>query len=232
VNNVTLINKIIGRGVVDMGEYAPAHMERHLWDCLILSAQSCLHGKSHLEITSRDIAEGAGTHASMVNYYFNNKNGLFSALISTTMSVADSSLRQIEHDIEAKTGDPTEIIVRGLVRAYPLGTPSMSVGIIEIFRQRSEIKEAYARRRSKSISHRIEKQIRKLIARGDYRRDLDPVSTTWMILCLVIGLHVVEPFERAAGRNDNTPDPENWIHAIAEMLRKHVAADQSPKMCD
>jgi TetR/AcrR family transcriptional regulator len=218
--------------VADTGEYAPAYIERHLWDSLILSAQSCLHRKSHLEITSRDIAEGAGTHASMVNYYFNNKNGLFYALIDETMSVADCCLRQIEHDIEANTGDPTEIIVRGLVRTYPLGTPSMSVGIIEIFRQRSEIKEAYARRRSTSISFRIEKQIRKLIARGVYRRDLDPVSMTWMIFCLVIGLHVVEPFERAAGRNDNTPDPENWIHTIAEMLRKHAAAEQSPHTCD
>ena len=215
-----------------MDEYAPARMERHLSDCLILSAQNCLHGKSHLEITSRDIAEGAGTHASMVNYYFNNKNGLFSALIDASTANADSCLGQIERDIEARAGDPTEIIVRGLVRAYPLHTPGMSVGIIEIFRQRSEIKEAYVRRGRTRVFPRIEKQIRKLIARGDYRRDLDPVSTTWMILSLVIGLHVVEPNQRAAGSNDGAPDPENWAQTIAAMLRKHVAADPSPVTCD
>jgi hypothetical protein len=52
-------------GLLDMIEDRSARAERHLWDSLILSAENCLRNKSHLKITSRDIAEGAGTHLSM-----------------------------------------------------------------------------------------------------------------------------------------------------------------------
>jgi AcrR family transcriptional regulator len=208
-----------------MSERAPPHEQRHLSEDLISSAENCLHGKSHLEITSRDIAEGAGTQPSMINYYFNNKSGLFYALIHATTSSAASYLKQIERDIEAKAADPTEIIVRGLVQAYPLHRPSMSIGIIEIFHQHSEIKESYAREGGTKAFLRVEKLIRKLVARGDYRHDLDPASTTWMIFSLVIGIHVVEAFQRAVGSGDDVPDPETWIKVIVEMLHKHVAVD-------
>jgi AcrR family transcriptional regulator len=208
--------------MVGMSENASARMARHLPDSLISSAENCMHGKSHLEITSRDIAEGAGTHASMVNYYFNNKSGLFSEMIRGLVANADSCLRQIERDIEAGVGDPTEIIVRGLVQAYPLHMPSMSIGIIEVFHRRSQIKQNYARRGGTRAVSRIENVIRKLIARGHYRGDLDPVSTTWMVLSLINGLHVVEAFQSAVGSKDDIPEEENWIGAITEMFRRHT----------
>jgi hypothetical protein len=100
--------------------------------------------------------------------------------------------------------------------------PSMSIGIIEVFHRRSQIKQNYARRGGTRAVLRIENVIRKLIARGHYRGDLDPVSTTWMILSLINGLHVVEAFQSAVGGKDDIPEAENWIRAITEMFRNHT----------
>lgn len=204
----------------------PVGRERsHLSDSLLSAAEHCLHGKSHLEVTVREIASNAGTHGGMVNYYFNNKDGLFSTLVDAALVSIERRLKQMEADIEAGVDDPTTTLVRGLVETYIPHSCAISVIFTEIFRQHSAIKDGYSRRGGSRIFDRLERLLQMLVERGTYRKDLDPASTAWMMLCLVIGPHLLEPVGRAMGVGSSPPQMERWIAEVAELLRKHVTAD-------
>ena len=197
---------------------------RHLADSLLSAAADCLHGKSHLDITSREIASHAGTHPAMVNYYFNNKDGLFSTLLNGITVDVIKHLQQIEAAVEANVEDPTAVIVHGLVEAYFPHSDGMALALVEVQRQRSVIKDAYSRRGGSQAFSRIERVVRKLMENGKYRHDLDSASTTWMIFSLVMGPLLLKPISQAMRSSVEAPNLEHWITDVTELLRKHVTS--------
>jgi AcrR family transcriptional regulator len=73
----------------------PAGREPNVYESLLIAAEHCLLGKSHLDLTTREIAATAGTQAGMINYYFEGKDGLMFALVDGIAKDADRHLRQI-----------------------------------------------------------------------------------------------------------------------------------------
>jgi AcrR family transcriptional regulator len=198
--------------------------DRNLSDSLLSAARSCLHGRSHLDLTSREIATNAGTHAAMVNYYFGSKDGLFSSLVDQVVVNVSRRIRRIEADIDAGIDDPTSIIVRGLIEAYQPYTEVLPVAIIEVLRQGTEIKSSYCRHGGTQTFARVTQIIRTLVDRGHYRRDLDITNMNWMILSLVVGPHILRPIWQAMGAVSETPDGDRWIADAVEALRRHAQA--------
>ncbi|MEJ7935427.1 TetR/AcrR family transcriptional regulator [Sphingobium sp. AN558] len=197
--------------------------ERNLSDSLLMAAENQLRDKSHLDLTSREIAEAAGTHAGMVNYYFQGKDGLLMALLKNAAKDVDRHLDAMEAAIESGDDDPTERIVRGLIAAYQQKAAVISIFYIELFRVGSPVNVFYSEHREYN-SVRIEKMIRKLVAKGVYRQDLDPVAVTWILLSLVIGPSMPMCPVQIAGAIGSVPT-EVWIDNIVRMLRKDLLAD-------
>lgn len=198
--------------------------ERNLSDSLLMAAETQLRDKSHLDLTSREIAEAAGTHAGMVNYYFQGKDQLLLALLKKAAKDVDQRLEAIEADIESNDDDPTERIVRGLLSAYYDNASIIPFFYIEMFRTGTPVSTFYSEQREFN-SVRIEKMIRKLIAKGIYRPDLDAVAATWMLLVLVIGPSMpicpMHQQDTAIG----SLGTEEWIENIVRMLRKDMLAN-------
>ncbi|WP_340268589.1 TetR/AcrR family transcriptional regulator [Sphingobium mellinum] len=188
-----------------------------------MAAENQLRDKSHLDLTSREIAEAAGTHAGMVNYYFQGKDGLLMALLKNAAKDVDRHLDAMEAAIESGDDDPTERIVRGLIAAYQQKAAVISIFYIELFRVGSPVNVFYSEHREYN-SVRIEKMIRKLVAKGVYRQDLDPVAVTWILLSLVIGPSMPMCPVQIAGAIGSVPT-EVWIDNIVRMLRKDLLAD-------
>lgn len=197
--------------------------ERNLSDSLLMAAENQLRDKSHLDLTSREIAEAAGTHAGMVNYYFQGKEGLLMALLKNAAKDVDRHLDAMEAAIESGNDDPTERIVRGLIAAYQQKAAVISIFYIELFRVGSPVNVFYSQHREYN-SVRIEKMIRKLVAKGVYRQDIDPVAVTWILLSLVIGPSMPMCPIQIAGALGSVPT-EVWIDNIVRMLRNDLLAN-------
>lgn len=60
---------------------------------ILESAYKCISEKGYAHASLRDIAEDAGVALSQLNYYFKNKEGLFTALVST---VSQNHIREVE----------------------------------------------------------------------------------------------------------------------------------------
>lgn len=195
--------------------------ERNLSDSLLMAAETQLRDKSHLDLTSREIAEAAGTHAGMVNYYFQGKDGLLLALLKKAAKHLDKHLDAMEADIEINDDDPTERIVRGLIAAYYENAAVIPFFYIELFRAGTPVSTFYSQQREFN-SVRIEGMIRKLIAKGVYRAELDAVAATWMLLVLVTGPSMPICPMHKQGASVGSLSTEVWIENIVRMLRKDL----------
>jgi AcrR family transcriptional regulator len=208
----------------------PGGNERNLSDSLLAAAESRLHEKSHLDLTSREIAETAGTHPGMVNYYFQGKEGLLLTLLD---NVADDNVRHldaIDAIVDSCDDDPTELIVRELIDAFYPHADVISMFFIEVLRGADPIRMFFSQRRD-FLFVRMEKVIRKLVAKGIYRQGLDAKATTWMLFSLVIGPLVLTPMCQARDASTEPMPTDVWIDNIVRMLRKELLA-QAPRWQD
>ncbi|MEJ7935819.1 TetR/AcrR family transcriptional regulator [Sphingobium sp. AN558] len=197
---------------------------RNLSDSLLMAAESQLRDKSHLDLTCREIAEAAGTQAAMVNYYFQGKEGLLLELFNRTVRDIDQHLDTMEADIESNDGDPTECIVRGIVAAYYHHAALSPLFFIELYRANTPIGALYLNREFSSV--RVERIIRKLIAKGIYRPELDPVVATWMLLGLVITPLAAMPMcPVQLDTSIGSLPTAVWIENIVRMLRNELLAN-------
>jgi hypothetical protein len=64
--------------------------------------------------------------------------------------------------------------------------------------------------------------LQRLVERGSFRRDLDTVSATWMILSMAICPRLLEPIHRAMGDGPEAPDTERWIAEVSATMRAHM----------
>ena len=64
-------------------------------DKLLDAAQALLAIKPYKEVTIRDLADHAGLNSAMVRYYFNNKEGLFLALLDQMSKQHFVDMKQI-----------------------------------------------------------------------------------------------------------------------------------------
>lgn len=63
------------------GRPADPHKQQQQKEKLLGAAQALLAIKPYRDVTIRDLADHAGLNSAMVRYYFNNKEGLFLALL-------------------------------------------------------------------------------------------------------------------------------------------------------
>ncbi|MBP1172773.1 MULTISPECIES: TetR/AcrR family transcriptional regulator [Paenibacillus] len=66
-------------------------------DKILAAAFKCISAKGYANVSMRDIAEEAGVVLSQLNYYFNNKEGLFKELLK---SVKQEYLNNIENKLQ------------------------------------------------------------------------------------------------------------------------------------
>jgi AcrR family transcriptional regulator len=70
-------------------------------DVLIKAALNCFLNDEYQNVTTRQIATEAGVNASMIRYYFGNKEGLFEDMIRQTLTplidaMSDPEMSQME----------------------------------------------------------------------------------------------------------------------------------------
>jgi AcrR family transcriptional regulator len=65
---------------------------------LLKAAMDCFLADDYHDVTTRSIAERAGANASMIHYYFGNKEGLYEEMIRETMTPLLNVLDEVAFD--------------------------------------------------------------------------------------------------------------------------------------
>lgn len=88
-------------------------------EALILAARKCFASKPFRDVTTRMVAEEAGVNASLIRYYFVNKDGLYQ---QTLANVAEEFQRTVSFFVAENPEKPFEALLRGhaeIVRKNP-----------------------------------------------------------------------------------------------------------------
>jgi AcrR family transcriptional regulator len=215
----------LSSGDKDMKGRPNGRARRDLPRVLMHAAESSLHGKSHLDLTSRDIAMVAGTHAGMVNYYFNSKDCLLAALVENARDITNRRLKKIEEDLDNGIGDATETLVRGLLESYHPHSAISSIIFIEIFRPDSPIAQSYRdySKRNESVFVRLNGLLQKLVSKGVYRHDLDTDAAVWMLMSLIIGPLILAQVWRVGGTPSEPICSEDWFEHVVRYMRREAS---------
>jgi AcrR family transcriptional regulator len=198
----------------------PNSSERQLPARLIAALRSCLVEKSHLSLTTAEIARVAGTQSSMITYYFGSKDGLQNALNDIIIKSVNDQLEALEDLFRA--GDLEQAsarFVRTMVEAYWADRPSASIWLIEAFRPESRAMSSYRSRTSWRVFIRLSRMVRILIEAKIYRPDLDPRYCAASLLSLVIGPLMIRPAWQLKEVKFDNIDIDQWIAHATHMVK-------------
>ncbi len=67
-------------------------------------------------VTLKEVAQQVGVHASLLHYYFDDKRGLFNAVVDRRASVTSDRRMKAMHDYEREAGD--NVTVEGALHAF------------------------------------------------------------------------------------------------------------------
>lgn len=125
---------------------------------ILLAASKCISSKGYANVSLRDIADEAGVVLSQLNYYFKNKEGLFTEVVKMMIG---KYLREIEESLKVEVS-PKERVVslikyfRRLLKYNPelfkllydftglaLWSPAFSSLLSDLFKDVSKMIEKY-----------------------------------------------------------------------------------------
>lgn len=145
-----------------------------------------LRNKSHLDLTTREIATAAGTNAGMIHYYYHGKNGLIDAALDNLSSDLARMLSDLDKLFKTDCDDATTKIIGAWLSVLDKHRGTVSVVLIESFRPHSSVWSSYRQKKSQGSFGRMQRVIRTLINQGFYRPDVDPEMAAFSIISLAM----------------------------------------------
>ena len=143
---------------------------------LLMVAENCLQDKLLSDITVREIAAKADVNAAMIGYYFNNKEGLFIALIDFLFTSWKEQIWALVEELKTNGHEhknPTHELVKLLDDTFYRHAPVINLLSKEIAQQKSNIQKAYRNRLASGPTKAVAYFIEQNIELGFYRESID-----------------------------------------------------------
>lgn len=153
---------------------------------LLHAMEHGLRNKSHLDLTTREIASAAGTNAGMIHYYYHGKNGLIDAALDNLSSDIAQILNDLNTLFLTDCQDATRKIVSAWMKVLETHRGTASVVLIESFRPYSTVWNSYRQKKSQGSFIRMQELVRTLVSQGYYRADTDPQVAAFSITSIVL----------------------------------------------
>jgi AcrR family transcriptional regulator len=206
-----------GRGRPRFGD------QRHVPEALLDAAEAGLRLKSYDELTAREIALSAGTNPAMIQYYFDGKGGLFSALIDKALKQIATELDALETNILNVKGSPTRALIAILAQHYCSHASLYKIVIDELRNEHSGIRRRYFRRGART-SVQVGRILQKLVRAGIYKADTDVRRAVFIITCLISTPISMSPVVNQLGFTLEELSSDAWIDWISALLNREFAA--------
>ena len=178
---------------------------------LILAAKMLLSQKSYRSITIRDLGEQAGVNSAMVRYYFENKQGLFVALLE---QMSQEHFKQIQNLTSAD--NPIKALIKDLIKMQIENSGLARMIHDEVLSEDSPFRDAFIEK----FPSKMAKFLPQLIAR---ECDItDPQRAKYLafnLMTLIVMPFIGEPVRKLAWQisDDELADPM-WTEQIYTLF--------------
>ncbi len=178
---------------------------------LLAAAQSLLTEKSYRDITIRELAEQSGVNSAMVSYYFNNKQGLFLALLDKMSAEQIGKMKQIAQDKQ-----PIKQFILSILQMLSQNSGFARFVYDEFNDSNSQLGDAFIQRFPKRMAAFLPHLIKAHTAINDDKKAKYAAFTLMsMIVMPFVGKSVRE---QAWGINDDEIRTIEWAEHIYSMF--------------
>ncbi len=191
----------------------PADPEKQLQqkEKLLDAAQALLAIKPYREVTIRDLAEHAGLNSAMVRYYFDNKEGLFLALLDKMSAQHFVDMKQI-----ASQKEPIKRFIQFILKMLTQNNSLARLIHDEFANDNSKLGEAFIERFPKRMAKILPQLIKaNTPITDDKKAKYAAFSLISMIIMPFVGRSVRE---RAWEIDDQELASEEWATHIYSMF--------------
>lgn len=193
--------------------------ERAIHDALIAAANECIADEGTSSVSVRRIAQKAGVNQAMINYYFNNKDGLLLALFEANFLPLVKKLRAFEKDCRDPANDDVSIArLVAMIDEHFENSPSLFVLHKEMISDGSSPTGPYNEDNGARGYTTIVRIMRLLMDRGICRNDISPQQAAYIICILGAVHHVMMPIFDIAFRGLLEGERTSEIAALATQL--------------
>jgi AcrR family transcriptional regulator len=207
-----------------------AGAEADIRAALIAAAKQLFLKYGFEKVTARQIAAAAGTTPAMIHYYFENKIGLFRAMVQEAI---EPFIRMLSGAVDAPSGSSDDLaaLVEGHMRTAAANAWIASLIVHDVLPEGGKFRATFVR----DIASRLLPMLGELLEQGRregrFREDLDARLTAWSILSLnvfpLISRPVVGP---VLGIKLEGEDLDRLIaHTIRLLLHGIAAKPEEPK---
>ncbi len=172
-------------------------------ESLLAAASAAFGARGYAGVSLRDVAKAAGTTAAMVHYYFDDKDGLYAALLERALLALLTRVRGALEQRAASPGVPAasvDVFLDAAIEA--LGSEPWIPQLIlrEVLSEEAPFRERFIERYARPMTGLLRSALREEIAGGRLRGDLDPELALMSFLGMTAFPFLARPvLERALG---------------------------------
>ena len=157
---------------------------------LLAAAKDLLEIKSYNSVTIRELAERAGVNSAMISYYFNNKQGLFIALV-------DEMSEQMFNNFKAmsKTDDPIRSFIEMMIKVLTTSKGFARLIHDEVMSTDSDFRDIFIERFPKRMANLLPNMIIQNTAITDMTK---AKYSAFSLMMLLITPFIHEPVRKHA----------------------------------
>lgn len=178
---------------------------------LLDAAQQLMADKAYRSITIRELGEKANTNSAMVKYYFENKEGLFVALLDRMAAEHFKRLQVVK-----TSEDPIKALIDHMLVMLSENNGMARMIHDEILHNESGLREAFIERFPKRMA-----QFLPVLIQNELKID-DPLLAKYLafnLVSLIITPHIGEPVRKLAWKiSDQELNDPSWSEHIYQMF--------------
>lgn len=198
---------------------------RQVVEALLKAAEESVEAKAFRDVTVKEVGALANVNPSMINYYFNGKQGLFTALIEFLFLDWEEKIAALIEEMPALGCSPTHKFVELVNQCYYLHAPTIRLLRHELTDQDSCIQAAYRERLASRTTRAITRFIQRAGELGYYRKDIDLRFASLSLACLAIHPTALESSDMEAAyhvRLDELRSPQ-WLQNLEDNIERLFA---------
>ncbi|TQV88725.1 TetR/AcrR family transcriptional regulator [Aliikangiella coralliicola] len=177
---------------------------------LLKVAAELLSEKSYKSVTIRELGDRAGVNSAMIRYYFENKEGLFTALLSQMSSEHFEKMQSL-----TKSDDPIKDFIRFMLQMLNQNSGLARIIHDEILAEESALKAAFLERFPKRMATFLPNLIEQQIQQKKFRDDINPKYAAFSLMGLIVTPFMAAPIREEAWKisADELKEPQ-WVEHL------------------
>jgi len=203
----------------------PAHADA-VRSQLLAAARELFADRDFKAVSVRDIARAARVNPAMVHYHFDDKQGLYRAMLEETLGPMLRRLQALAEEPDATRGEvPLREVLAGIMTTLAREPWVARLLVREVLAEAGPFRETFIREFAPRAGGRLPRLLGRAVARGQVRADLDPTLGALSFMSLAVFPFVALPIaEKVLGIRMTDDFVERLIAHTERLFYRGTAA--------